>query len=104
MPMVYEDIADAYRSGGVPRAGLSAGLSFFGVSVNTYGDTQSRVRRDIKRAMRKGDYTEARTRAYQWNMEHPDKRIHSVRTATDTLNIVTGSSRSRSRQRPGARR
>ena len=103
MPMVYEDIMDAYREGGYPRAGLSAGLSFFGVSVNTYGDSKSRVRRDIKNDMRKGDFTNARTKAYQWNMEHPDRRIVSVRTATDTLNIVTGG-RSRSRQRPSVRR
>lgn len=103
IPLVYDDIADAYRAGGVPRAGLGAGLSFFGVSVNTYGDSEWRVRRDIKNDMRKGDFTNARTRAYQWNMEHPDRKIHSVRTASDTLNIVTGRS-IRSRQRPAARR
>lgn len=36
MPLVYEDMFDAFKEAGFGRAALSTGLGFFGVAVNTY--------------------------------------------------------------------
>jgi hypothetical protein len=47
LPLVYEDVYDAYREGGVSRATLATGLSILGVGVNTY------KRRKLTRPTRK---------------------------------------------------
>jgi len=36
IPLVYEDISDAFNDAGFGRAALTTGLGFFGVGVNTY--------------------------------------------------------------------
>jgi hypothetical protein len=36
VPMVYEDVYDAYMDGGITKAAWTGGLNFFGMSVNTY--------------------------------------------------------------------
>ncbi len=36
VPMVYEDIYDAYMDGGITRTAWSGALNFFGMSTNTY--------------------------------------------------------------------
>jgi hypothetical protein len=36
IPMVYEDIGDAYKDGGISKAAWSGSLNFFGMSTNTY--------------------------------------------------------------------
>lgn len=74
-PLVYEDVYDAYRQAGLSRAALATGLAFFGVGVNTYADSQARVRRDIRKAGHAGDYTGALQMRLEWNIKHPDKKI-----------------------------
>jgi len=42
MPMVYEDIYEAYKEAGAPRALWSGGLNFLGVSTNTYQNKKAK--------------------------------------------------------------
>jgi hypothetical protein len=42
LPMVYEDIYDAFRDAGFGRAGLVGGLTFLGVGANTFAQRQRR--------------------------------------------------------------
>jgi hypothetical protein len=78
IPMVYEDIYDAYKEGGLSRAGLSAGLSFLGTGVNTYEDSKSRVRRDIRKLRREHKYEKADELKLEWNLKHRKNRIVGV--------------------------
>lgn len=42
VPMVYEDIYDAYKEGGISRAAWTGLLNFYGMSVNTYKKRSNR--------------------------------------------------------------
>ena len=47
LPLMFNDVADAYKSGGAGMAALSGGLSFLGVGVGTYENT-----REVKQQMK----------------------------------------------------
>ena len=47
LPLMFNDVADAYKSGGAGTAALSGGLSFLGVGVGTYENT-----REVKHQMK----------------------------------------------------
>jgi hypothetical protein len=79
VPLVYDDIREAYREAGLSRAALATGLGFFGIGVNTYEDSETRTRQKIRRLMREGDVGAAFQLKFQWNMKHPDKRIVKVK-------------------------
>lgn len=79
IPMVYEDIYDAYRQEGAGRAALVGGLTFFGVGATTYEDSQSRTRRAIRKMKQDGNYLAAEQKRIEWNIKHPDKRIVNVK-------------------------
>ena len=57
------------------------GLTFFGVGVGTYEDSQARVRRDIRALKYDGLYGEAEKKRLRWNMQNPDRRIITVKPA-----------------------
>jgi len=79
VPMVIEDIWEAYQLEGLPAAALSGGLNFMGVTTNTYRDRERRVRRDMKRLMAEGDYEGARNKRSEWNIRNPGNKIRRVR-------------------------
>jgi len=45
IPLVYEDIYDAYKSGGIDRAAMSTALGLVGVGVNTYKDKKKKEKK-----------------------------------------------------------
>jgi hypothetical protein len=78
IPLVYEDIWDAYKLEGKERAAVVGGLVTLGVGVSTYEDSKAAVRRDISKLLREKKHGEAFRKAYEWNREHPDQPIRTV--------------------------
>lgn len=78
VPMWIDDVADAYRLSGVPRAVAVGGLTFFGVGANTYEDSEFKTRRRIRRLKIVGNYTAADNLKFEWNLRNPDNKIISV--------------------------
>jgi hypothetical protein len=78
IPLVWEDVFEAWRQGGASTAGATAGLAFFGAGVQTYGDPQRLVRAQIRDAVMAGNRMEARRLADEWNAANPDNRIRAV--------------------------
>lgn len=78
VPLVYEDILDAYKLEGKERAAVVGGLVTLGVGVSTYEDSKTAVRRDIAALIRVGNYSEARIKALEWNLKHKDQAIRKV--------------------------
>ena len=78
VPMVYEDIVDAYRDAGFGRAAWAGSLNFFGMATNTYSDSKWRIRRDIQKMLTDGKRGEATEAARRWNAMNPTDQIKSV--------------------------
>lgn len=78
-PMVYEDMYDAWRLEGTGKALLSGGLNFLGVGTNTYEDSQSKTRRDVRALIADGDFGAASQKIMAWNIRHPEALIESVK-------------------------
>ncbi|MCK5601808.1 hypothetical protein KAR91_08070, partial [Candidatus Pacearchaeota archaeon] len=74
-PIVVEDIREAFQDAGFSRVKLVAPLAALGVGTNTFTDSESRVRRDIKRALRDGNYGAAKAKQWEWNIENPGRQI-----------------------------
>lgn len=79
MPMVLEDIEDAWKEEGV-IGGIGVGaLVIPGVSVSTYKDSQTATRKRIKKLRQAGEYAEAEWIRTMWNYENPKGRIITVK-------------------------
>lgn len=78
VPLVYEDILDAYKLEGKERAAVVGGLVTLGVGVSTYEDTKTAVRRDIAALLKEGNYSDAWMKAREWNLKHKDQAIREV--------------------------
>lgn len=87
VPMVYEDIWDAYKEAGFGRVALSGGLAFHGIGVNTYADSESKTRRDITKALAGNNFDQAMQTWVEWNMDNPDKKIAISWMMNAMLNI-----------------
>ncbi len=74
-PIIIEGIVDAYREEGLGEAAIAGGADFVGIGANTYKDRKSRIRRDIKKAIRKGDIGDAYSRQLGWNILYPNDLI-----------------------------
>jgi len=79
-PLVYDDIAEAWRDAGFGRAALATGLGFVGVGVNTFADSEGATRRKIRKLMDEGNPAGALGLRLDWNRAHPDNRIVTVKT------------------------
>jgi len=75
VPLVLQDVREAYIDAGWKAAVGTGGLAFFGVGVNTYAKSEARVRRDIRKAIFDDDFTEAKRLRIEWNATNRDNRI-----------------------------
>ena len=75
LPIVVEDIREAFQDAGFNRVALVAPLAAFGVGTNTFKDSESRTRRDIKKAIREGNHAAAKAKQWEWNIENPGRQI-----------------------------
>lgn len=104
MPIIVEGVYDAYREEGAGIA-IAVGVGeFLGAGMQTYGDSQSRVRRDAQRLVSDGDSDGARTLMQEWNEANPDSRIMSVKADGETLALPPRATRSRGGGRGRSRR
>lgn len=78
IPMVYEDILDAYKLESKEQAAVVGGLVTLGVGVSTYEDSKANVRREISKLLRENKRGDAVRKALEWNREHPDQPIRTV--------------------------
>ena len=78
-PMVYDDIVEAYKDGGLGRTAWTSPAAFLGTAVNTYPDSEAKTRRDIQKLIHDGKKAEAKAMAKEWNDKNPDDKIYSVR-------------------------
>ena len=81
-PIILESTIEAYQREGFGAAGITAGLEFGGVSVSTFEDSKSRVRRDIRKLLKDGKRKEAIARARNWNLLN-DQKIKSITVIKD---------------------
>ena len=81
IPIVYEDIADAYREYGIIGASVFGGLNFFGTSTATYKPSESEMRRRLRKLEEEGKIEQMEQERTEWNMQQPTKRIVNVSTA-----------------------
>lgn len=79
VPMVYEDIYEAYNDAGIPRALLAGGAAFFGVGASTYEDSRTRTRRQIRKFEGEDNYDAANQLRLEWNIKHPESKILGVK-------------------------
>lgn len=79
IPMVFEDIEDAWKIEGVERGVLTAPIVAVGIGGQTYYDSESRVRAKMKKLMRAGDYLEANRLKVQHNLRDPENKIVRVK-------------------------
>ena len=84
VPLVYEDILDAYQLEGTERAAVVGGLVTLGVGVSTYEESKGAVRRQISKLLREGKRADAIRKALEWNRAHPDEPIRKVSDVTLT--------------------
>lgn len=56
VPLILQDVRDAYKEAGFARAAGAGALAFFGVGVNTFEDSENRLQRDIKKAIADKDF------------------------------------------------
>jgi archaellum component FlaC len=59
VPLILQDIEDAWKDAGFGRAAAVGALAFTGVGVNTFTDSESRLKRDIKKLRAEGNITAA---------------------------------------------
>lgn len=78
-PIILEGVYDAYQQEGAGSAALVGAGEFLGLGVQTYGDSEGRVRRDAQKLLTKGDREGASALVREWNKDNPERRIVSVR-------------------------
>ncbi len=86
IPMVYEDMVDAWRLEGVGQSAWVGGLAFFGVGASTYSRKEGRentIRKLLEEAAkatsrdaRKSKESAAKSLQTKWNKLHPKDRIN----------------------------
>lgn len=79
VPLVFEDVWDAWKLEGIEGAAIAAPLAAAGVGVSAYTDSESRVRAKMKKLMRAGNYTEANKLKIQHNFRDPENKIVRVK-------------------------
>lgn len=78
VPLVVEDIWEAWKLEGVPTAAATAALAVPGVGVSTYRDSETVTRKKFKKLWQAGQVTKARQLRYRWNSANPDDKIVTV--------------------------
>ena len=73
LPIIIESTIEAYNREGFGKAGLTFGTEFVGLGANTFADSKSRVRRDIRKLLREGKDEEADEKAENWNLLNDDR-------------------------------
>lgn len=79
LPLWMDDVADAYRKEGAGRATLVGGLTFLGIGVTTYEDSETWTRRRIRKMKLEFNYAGAGALQFEWNMKNPDNPIRNVK-------------------------
>ncbi len=79
VPLVLEDIWEAWKLEGTPTAAATAALAVPGVGVSTYRDSETVTRKKFKKLWQAGQITKARQLRYRWNSANPDDRIVTVK-------------------------
>ncbi len=79
VPLVFEDIWEAWKLEGVPTAAATAALAIPGVGVSTYRDSETVTRKKFKKLWQAGQITKARQLRYRWNQANPDDKIVTVK-------------------------
>lgn len=79
VPLVLEDIWEAWKLEGIPTAVATGALAIPGVGVSTYRDSETVTRKKFKKLWQSGRITEARQLRYRWNQANPDDRIVTVK-------------------------
>lgn len=78
IPLVFEDIWEAWKLGGIPTAAATTALAIPGVGVSTYRDSERVTRKKIKKLKQANKYTEAEELRLKFNQENPKDRIVTV--------------------------
>jgi hypothetical protein len=79
VPLVLEDVREAWKAGGAKAGAAVGALAFHGVGASTYRDSETVTRNKIRRMMRSGEYVEAETARELWNANNPMDRIVTVK-------------------------
>ena len=79
VPLVLEDIWEAWKLKGVPTAAAAAALAVPGIGVSTYRDSETVTRKKFKKLWQAGQITKARQLRYRWNSANPDDKIVTVK-------------------------
>lgn len=77
VPLVYEDMHEAWKHEGLGAALGTGALAFAGVGVATYPDNETAARRRIKNLRSRGEHGKANRLKGKWNRDHPNNRIVS---------------------------
>jgi hypothetical protein len=75
LPLLYQDIYDAYQSEGAGAAIGTAAGGAVGLGVSTYPDSEAQTRKKYLDLREQGDKSEAARIRIQWNRAHPDNKI-----------------------------
>jgi len=75
IPMIAEDIWDAWRESGIPAGAAIAPWVLLGGGAATYEDSESATRRRIKRLQKRGKFSEAEKLFWKWNQENAKDQI-----------------------------
>lgn len=73
VPLMYEDIYEAYKIQGPGAAVAAAVLAGTGVGVSTYKDSKSTMQRKVRKLKEQGLYDEAADYKTSWKEENPGK-------------------------------
>lgn len=79
VPLVFEDIYEAWKLEGALEAGVAAALAIPGIGVSTYRDSETVTRKKIKKLKRAHKYTEAEQLRLDFNQREPENRIVTVK-------------------------
>ena len=79
IPMVFEDIEDAWKIEGVERGILTAPIVAVGIGSGTYRDSETVTRKKFRKLWQAGQITKARQLRYRWNQTNPDDKIVTVK-------------------------
>ncbi len=88
-PIILEGIYDAQVDYGINAAAITGVGEFLGLGIQSYPDSQGRVRRKAQRLLSEGESDAASAIMEEWNAANPERRIMSVKAAGDTLKLPT---------------
>lgn len=78
LPLVVDDIKDAYKEAGFGRAIGVGGLVMTGVGVSTYPDNKTATRKKISTLVKDGKIAEAFKIQREWNTNNPKNHIKII--------------------------